>query len=99
MNMAGALRDRLKRASGQTWMRPAEVGMPGRAANEAAASFGNDGFPLGMGRLDSSGAGSMNVAIPTSAALVGMTFYLAFITYLGPNTFGFSNDYEVTVQP
>ena len=41
----------------------------------------------------------MNVAIPTSAALVGMTFYLAFITYLGPNTFGFSNDYEVTVQP
>lgn len=56
-------------------------------------------FPGFAGSLDANGDGKLQVTIPNSAALVGQTFYTAFVTY-GPGGFkNFSNDHQVTVVP
>jgi hypothetical protein len=98
-------------------------GFPG-ASYQAAASFGNAGFPARGGRipltvdpllfasasgalaaifrdfagqLDAGGDARVRVAIPPSAALVGLRFHVAFIAHVQGYILNFSNDLALTV--
>lgn len=50
------------------------------------------------GRLDAAGDAVLRVAIPAAPALVGLRFYLAFVTYTPGYVLEFSNDHEFVIR-
>lgn len=56
-------------------------------------------FPGFGGLLDANGDGTLQVAIPKAAGLVGLTFYTAFVNYDGTGILNISNDHQVTIVP